>query len=429
MSSELHEALEKDPSEAYPLVQKLLDEGAAVNEISQDGLLQTPLHHAAKSQNSGIVKLLLDKGADIDAPDSYNMTPLTVAVCHGQIENCKVLLECGADASLRTSYGQSIVELAVGNEYPAIVRLLLEYGVDINTRDRVGGTMLNSAIMIDETHVIGEMKLRRYGDSFSTTKLEILKLLIDNSIDIEARLSDGATALHTAALVGDNEAIKILLDAGANPNVVDDCNRKPLWAAVRENNVETVKLLLKRTKDINDQIYNGHTCLSTAARWGHEECVKLLLEAGAEIWSQAPGPQFLEPERRLLWYGCDALGWAVDGGHFGVIELILRAGADREPEGIADGVYAEWLEVWLRAEPEELRSFKEWISRRIALSESPELEALRVEIVEEVYRMDAEKRRRFAEQIGLSYGQAEDEEETEGQEKDRKEEEDQEKGR
>ncbi len=428
MSSELHEALQKDPSEAYPLVPKLLDGGAAVNERSLDEL-RTPLHQAAKSQDRGIIKLLLDKGADIDAPDVYKMTPLMVAVCHGQLGNCKVLLERGADASLRAFYGESILELAVSNEYPAIVRLLLEYGVDINTRDRVGGTVLNSAIMIDEVTYIGGVKMRRYSDSFSTTKLEIMRLLIDNSIDIEARLSDGTTALHNAALVGDNEAVKILLDAGADPNVVDDCNRKALWAAVRENNVESVKLLLKRTTNINDQVYNGHNCLSTAARWGHEECVKLLLEAGAEIWSQAPGPQFLEPERRLLWYGCDALGWAVEGGHLDVVELILRAGAERQPEGIADGVYAEWLEVWHRAEPEELRSFREWINRRAALSETPELEALRVEMVEEVYRMDVEKRQKIGEQIGLCYRKAEDEEETEGQEEERKEGEDQEKGR
>ena len=428
MSSELHEALQKDPSEAYPLVRKLLDEGAAVNERSTDELL-TPLHQAAKSQDRRIVELLLDKGADIDARDGSKMPPLMVAVCHGQLENCKVLLERGADTSLRAINGASILELAVRNEYPAIVRLLLEYGVDINTRERVGGTVLISAIMIDEATYLGGMKLRRYGDSFSTTKLEIMRLLIDNSIDIEARLSDGTTALHSAALVGDNEAIKILLDAGANPNVVDDCNRKPLWAAVRENNVESVKLLLKRTTDINDQVYNGHTCLSTAARWGHEECVKLLLEAGAEIWCQAPGPQFLEPERRLMWYGCDALGWAVDGGHLDVVELILRAGTERQPESIADGVYAEWLEVWDRGNPEELRSFREWINRRIALSETPELEALRAELVEGVYRMDMEKRREIGEQIGLCYEEAEDEEETEGQNNDRKDEEDQEKGR
>ena len=352
-----------------------------------------------------------------------------VAVCHGQLGNCKVLLDHGADVSLRVSCGESILELAVGNVYPAIVRLLLEYGVDINTRDRMGGTVLNSAIMIDEVNYIAGLKMRAHGDSFSTTKLEIMRLLIDNSIDIEARFSDGATALHTAALVGDNEALKILLDASANPNVVDDCNRKPLWSAVRENNVESVKLLLKRTTNINDQIYNGHTCLSTAARWGHEECVKLLLEAGAEIWSQAPGPQFLEPKRRLMWYGCDALGWAVDGSHLDVVELILRAGAGRQSEAIAEGVYAEWLEVWHRAEPEELRSFMEWINRRTALSMTPELEALRVEMVEEVYRMDVEKRQKIGEQIGLCYRKAEDEEETEGQEEERKESEDQEKGR
>ena len=54
------------------------------------------------------------------------------------------------------------------------------------------------------------------------------------------------------------------------------------------------------------------------------------------------------------------------------------------------------------------------------MDETPELEALRVEIVNDVYTMGMEKRRKVGVQIELCYGKAENEEETEGQEKDRK---------
>lgn len=403
--------MEKDPSEAFPLVRKLLDEGAAVDEVFPDKMLTTPLHQAAKNQNCELVELLLNNGASINAPNDFGITPLMLAVLHGQVEICNVLLRRGADASLRDFAGESILALAVINRHPAIVKLLLEYGFDINIRDGTGQTALIRAIMIDhaEANPIRGVEMRPDVNSFSTTKLEMMRLLIDNGIGIESRSVDGATAMHTAALEGDIEAFKLLIDAGANPNVVDHCNRKPLWFSVRQNHVEIVKLLLERTTNINDQVYNGHTCLSTATRWGLEECVKLLLGAGAEIWSSGPGPQFLEPERRLLWYGCDALSWAVSSHDQDVVRLILVAGAERQFERTTEGGYAEWLEVWDRAQPVELDIFIEWINRRQALSDTPEHEALRTEMSEKVYGLEEEKRRKIAEEIVVSYSKEEGE--------------------
>ena len=125
----------------------------------------------------------------------------------------------------------------------------------------------------------------------------------------------------------------------------------------------------------------------------------------------------MEPERRLPWYGLDALCWASDGQHFDIVELILTVGAQRLPERIADGVYAEWFEVWDRAQPEELQEFREWICRRFALCDAPELVALRTEMVFKVRRLQDERGRKIAEEIGLSYEGKEEEEEVEEEEK------------
>lgn len=406
MSSELYDALEKDPSEALPLIRRLCH-GVMVNERFRDILSDTPLHKAARDQSSEVVELLLDKGASINALNSYGCSPLFLAVTHGQIENCKGLLERGADATLRDCDGESMLGRAAVNEHLAIVEMLLDYGVDINTREPTGETALNREVMIDHADTIsvgGKAKLVRVVESFSTTKLKIMKLLISRGIDINVRLVDGATTLHTAALVGDIETVRILLDAGADPNAVDDCNRKPLWFAARNNRVNIVKSLLEMTTNINDQVYNGHTCLTSAARWGHTNCVKLLLEAGAEIWSQESGPQFLEPEKRLPWYGCDALWWAVDDLDTEDVRIVLAAGAERG-ERTPEGGYAGWLEVWDGAQSEELENFMEWICRRNDLSTRPEVEALRAEMLKKVHGMEQERRRKFAEQIGIRYNE------------------------
>lgn len=406
---ELYGALDQDPNKALALVRQLLDEGVNVNEgiaNIRGRVFDTPLTKAAQKQSPEIVELLLDKGAMIDAPNTFGLTALMFTVSHGRVENCKVLLECGADMSLRDYNYESAFSLAVANDRPAVVKLLLKFGVDVNAKDSKGGPMLQRAVMIDHAEVIsiGGEEMKRVVESFSTTKLEIMRLLIDNGIEVDVRDVDETTTLHTAVVVGDIEAVKIFLDAGANPNLVDDCNRKPLWPAVRGDHIEIVKLLLGRTTDIDDQVYNGHTYLSTGARWRHRECVQLLL--GADIWSQEPGPQFLEPEERLPWYGCDALWWAVhgDGDHDGdheIVRMILAAGAERENKSGADRGYSKWLNVWNRAQPEEMEGFRKWIAGRETLNVTPESEAVRVELSKKIDRLREEKRRNAVDETGL----------------------------
>ena len=195
--------------------------------------------------------------------------------------------------------------------------------------------------------------------------------------------------------------VKILLDAGADANLKDLSNRTPLWPAARYNHVEIVELLLPRITDIDEQIYNGPTCLATAARWGNVESVKLLLEAGAEIWSREPGPGFLPPERRLMWYGTCALGFAFDedGCDDDTIRLILAAGANRpavEPE------FKKWLEVWDRRQPDETEKLMEWVvTTRIKPNGTKELEKLRRKMSKSIDVITDERRGKLAKEWGL----------------------------
>ena len=93
MFSELREALEKDPSEGFPLVRKLLDAGAAVNERISDELSRTPLHQAAKSKDCEKIKLLLDKGADISALNvCYKMLPLVIMM-NPRLDHCSPCIQ------------------------------------------------------------------------------------------------------------------------------------------------------------------------------------------------------------------------------------------------------------------------------------------------------------------------------------------------
>jgi len=76
-------------------VQKLIDEGANINESDGEGY--TPLMSAAWSGKVETVKALLQKGANVNAQDNYGLTPLMHAVLERQVEVSKYLIKSGAD--------------------------------------------------------------------------------------------------------------------------------------------------------------------------------------------------------------------------------------------------------------------------------------------------------------------------------------------
>jgi len=94
-----------------------------------------------------------------------------------------------------------------------------------------------------------------------------------------------ATALHHAALRGDEVATRILLEAGADPNLRDLQGLTPLHIASRDGNKDVVIELLKhKTIDLNAQCAKkGYTALMRAAYRGASDIVQLLMRAGADL--------------------------------------------------------------------------------------------------------------------------------------------------
>jgi len=130
---------------------------------------------------------------------------------------------------------------------------------------------------------------------------EIVKLLIEHGVDINARAEDHGhnphhhelpkTALHFAARSGHIEIVKLLLEHGADINAkVSPGLKTALHFAAENGHIESVKLLLEHGADINaKEGLRDKTALHFAARSGHIEIVKLLLEHGADINAKAMG--------------------------------------------------------------------------------------------------------------------------------------------
>ncbi len=96
--------------------------------IGLSACAKPPLITAAARGQTNEVKVLLEKGADINATDSLRWTPLMAAAFNGRIDTVKVLLSQGADVNLVSDEGTTALKLAKGRRHSKIVELLKAAG-------------------------------------------------------------------------------------------------------------------------------------------------------------------------------------------------------------------------------------------------------------------------------------------------------------
>ena len=130
------------------LVRLALERGANVNASDHTG--GTAAHVAAEEGNPECLKLLLEAGIDKDVRDSaensIGMTVLETAALYGKADCVKVLLEAGADVDLANiEYGWTPLRRAAHNGDSVCLKLLLEAGADVDKADKGGWTTLCAA--------------------------------------------------------------------------------------------------------------------------------------------------------------------------------------------------------------------------------------------------------------------------------------------
>lgn len=179
------------------------------------------LVHAARSNDLSTVKLLVDWGADINVTDGLHHAPLWYACRNGNLEMVKLFLANGADLSF--SHPASLLDIASYHGRTDVVRLLLDRGIDVNATSSDGQTALMAASR--------------------GCKPETAALLIERGANVNAATKNLATALIYACDHWDISVAKLLLAKGADPNVKATYGDSPLIHAVRRNNGELTLLL------------------------------------------------------------------------------------------------------------------------------------------------------------------------------------------
>ncbi len=224
----------------------------------------TALHLAAVHGRVKVVKLLLERGAEVNAKQKSELTALHLASLNGHTEVVKLLLERDAEVNAKQESGITPLHYSIGEGYIEVATLLVEHGAEVNAKQKNGITPLHIASLKGRTKELG--------------------FLLEKGAEVNAKEEQGLTALHAAASKGDAEALILLLEKGADVNAKDEKGSTPLHLAAFNGHIKALELLLLFNKDVDVDAKDekGSTPLHIASRY-NIEAVKLLLESNADI--------------------------------------------------------------------------------------------------------------------------------------------------
>ena len=358
----------------------LLDHGANIEAVNSEG--DRPIHTSLRqllagdgSRKSDILKLLLERGADVNSYGSGGKTPLMIVAGQGSAKLVQQLLGHGADSLAKDAIlSRSVIEWAIIEGHPRVVQLLLksqrpteankglralarlyqalkhdvsdqypwsgihethsEFG---NCEDDPDDSESNDpgyySRLLSEIRTLQREDLRRLLLLHYPARLgdEILvREFISMGADVEARLSDGDTALHGAARYGQTNIVRLLIHSGASIDPQTSSWRKtPLHYATEHVQYDTLQLLIEKGADIERGCAEG-TPLMQATKHRNETIVRLLLEKGADPNAQTAW----YPEGNILhnavFYQGKRYSSSMNDSEIKIIRLLVAKGANLE---------------------------------------------------------------------------------------------------
>ncbi|MCK5127446.1 MAG: ankyrin repeat domain-containing protein [candidate division Zixibacteria bacterium] len=256
-------------------LKSLLDSGEDINNL--DDTEGAAIHYACDKGHYDIVKELIKCGADLEIYSDEWDVPLTIAVAEGYTRISKLLIENFND--IDSEYGQRLICFAAssGNletlkyvlsvcgpvdiekcrpfytplhwaaqeNHPEIVKYLLDLDIDVNSVDEQGRTPLFASMAKDDCAA--------------------MKVLIANGADVNFRTEESKdNCLQLAAVLNLLDFVNLLLDSGADINILDAKDRTALMPAVDHENIEMIKLLIERGADMTIKNYKGKTAVDYA---------------------------------------------------------------------------------------------------------------------------------------------------------------------
>ncbi|KAH6977414.1 ankyrin repeat-containing domain protein [Ilyonectria sp. MPI-CAGE-AT-0026] len=335
------------------LVKMLLEQGISPNTADPTFTGKTALQTAVTYASSGIVQLLLDRGADVNGTISgpfENLPPLNLFFIHQSrpLQIVKMLIEAGADVQYITASYLPALQSAVLLGEPDVVTVLLEAGADVNAplgekyKEICNQAWEKRTILGSSTSVFNLCTSLCLAASCGNE--EIVRRLLEAGADIDGVWFGEGTAdedldlpysvrpdmpcfgtpLQMSLRWGRLAVVELLLDAGANPNAVSFFGSTALQSVIEMGVPESMRqavahLLLRRGAIVNipaSRNLAGMTPVQEAARYGDIGLVSLFVDNGADL-NAAPYHRG----------GRTALQAAVESGEAELVIFLINSGA------------------------------------------------------------------------------------------------------
>ena len=282
-------------------VRQLIQEANFPGE-NYKGALRIALQKVAGRGHESLTRFLLQEGAEINTVLGGEAPALFKAAELGKDKIVKALLDYGADLRGRDRTQRTAIFPAAQKNHSAALKILLDAGIDVNTKDAN-----NQNVLLFLASERPERPIK-WGE-------EVIRLLLNTNLELEAKDKDGRTALLWAAATG-REFLAALLLSGRTTNGADiqasnNRGKTALHLATENHRVSLVKFLLESGADPQAQSDGGWTALHNAADKGYKDVVMLLLQGGADVNATTSS-------------GMTALHWCSRNGHLEVVELLLQ---------------------------------------------------------------------------------------------------------
>ena len=261
------------------------------------------------------LQALIDHGAHIDVKRKDGTNALLCACRTGQSESVRFLLEAGADVNISTPDGNTCLHVAVrGHCSKDALQQIIQHGVSVNAVNKRSETALilaSRSAQVQTVNILLENGADpNISDGRDWTSLhtavngrctnETLREIIAHKAHLDAQNINGETALVLACFYQQQDSIKMLLEAGSNPNIASTTGCTSLHLAVFSACSKTIiRAIIDRGADVNAANEDKVTALMIAAHKDNIDAINMLLKAGAD-------PNIADAN------GCTCLSYAFD---------------------------------------------------------------------------------------------------------------------